>query len=277
MNRLPTPARWLALLLWLVCARAMALDFGVFPNLPPRQLIALYTPLADSLSEALGEPVRVLTAPDFATFVSRTAHGDYDLLLTAPHLAWLAQRDAGYQPLAQSREPLRGLLIVRADSPLHTLRDLAGRTVLTPDPLAIVALAMETRLEQTGFPLARHPRLAAGGSHTNAALRVANGQADAAIVGSLPFSLLPGPVRSQLRVLAQTPPMQGQMLLLHPGLRPKQRERIEKEVRRFAASPAGQALFRSNGFGGLEPLDSDGLAGLRPYAEEAARRMERIR
>ena len=36
------------------------------------------------------------------------------MLLTAPHLAWLARQDAGYQPLLKYAEPVRGLLVVKS-------------------------------------------------------------------------------------------------------------------------------------------------------------------
>ena len=252
-------------------AEGATLRFGVFPNLPPRQLILTHQPLADALAARIGRPVRILSARDFRTFVARTHAGDYDLVLTAPHLAWLARREAGYRPLAKYREPVRGLLVARAGSGIARPRDLRGRRVAVPDPLAISAMAVEADLARAGLSLRGETRLQEGGAHTNAALRVLNGSADAAVIGRQPYARLPAQARARLIVLHETPPLSSQMLLAHPRLAPAEQERLQAALSGFAASPAGRAYLKNGGFGGFAPVDGNELAAFRPYAEQAAR------
>lgn len=47
-----------------------------------------------------------------------------------------------YQPLAKYREPVRGILVVRADSRIGAVTDLRGKRVAVADPLAVFTLAM---------------------------------------------------------------------------------------------------------------------------------------
>lgn len=113
------------------------LVFGVFPNLTARQTIVTYRPLADVLERHLQRRVILFSARNFKTFVERTRQGEYDILLTAPHLAWLARQDAGYRPLLKYAQPARGLLVVKADSPFAEPAALRGRTIATPDLIAV--------------------------------------------------------------------------------------------------------------------------------------------
>ena len=62
------------------------LVFGFLPVVSPEWLVARFEPLVDHLSKALGVPVRMETAPEFAVFVRRTnEERRFDFLFTAPH------------------------------------------------------------------------------------------------------------------------------------------------------------------------------------------------
>jgi phosphonate transport system substrate-binding protein len=243
------------------------LEFGLFPNLTPRVLLETYRPLADFLAARIGRPVALSTAPDFRTFAANTARGDYDLLVTAPHLAWLAQRDAGYRPILRYREPVRGLLVVRSDSPIASPAELAGRQVATADPLAIVVMAMQARLAGVDA------RFVNAQTHNNAALRVFNRDADAAILGEQPFRQLPDAVRKGLRVIDTTPPLSSQMVLVHPRVAPGEAVAIRRALAEWAETPDGRTFMARGGFGGFAPIAGDDVRAFRPYAAELARRL----
>ena len=103
------------------------LIFGVFPNMTARQTLEIYQPLASLMEKRLQRRVAIYSARDFKTFVEHTRQGDYDILLTAPHLAWLARQDAGYRPLLKYARPTRGLLVVKNTSPYRVPEDLRGQ------------------------------------------------------------------------------------------------------------------------------------------------------
>ena len=81
------------------------LVFGVFPNMTAKQIVETYRPLAEALEKTLNRRVVIYTARDFATFIERTRRGEYDILLTAPHLAWLASQDPGRPARSWSTPP----------------------------------------------------------------------------------------------------------------------------------------------------------------------------
>jgi phosphonate transport system substrate-binding protein len=245
------------------------LVFGVFPNITARQVVALYRPMADALEKSLQRRVLVYTARDFKTFVTRTREGEYDILLTAPHLAWLARQDAGYRPLLKYAQPVRGLLVVKTGSAFHSEASLRGRTIATADALAVVVLAMQAELAAQGIKHGVDYQTSDAGTHINAVMQVVNGRADAAILGLQPFHLLPAELRPQLRVLAETPPLSSQMILTHPRLRDTEAQAIRQALLDFAATPAGQAFMTRGGYGNFAAVDGDELRAFRPYALQA--------
>ncbi|MBK7415968.1 MAG: hypothetical protein IPJ38_13465 [Dechloromonas sp.] len=56
-----------------------------------------YQPLA-KLERELKQPIQLLTAPDFETFVKRVVDGEYDVAVLAPHYARLATRNSATAP-----------------------------------------------------------------------------------------------------------------------------------------------------------------------------------
>ncbi|HEX7970782.1 MAG TPA: phosphate/phosphite/phosphonate ABC transporter substrate-binding protein [Thiobacillus sp.] len=242
------------------------LVFGVFPNMTAKQMVETYRPLTDALEKTLQRHIVVYSARDFKTFVERTRQGEYDLLLTAPHLAWLARQDAGYRPLLKYAQPTHGLLVVKADSPFRAPDALRGHTVATADSLAVAVLAMQAELAAHGLKRDIDYRTADAGTHHNAAMQVANGRADAAILGLHPYLLLPPELRQQLRVLAETPPLSSLMYLTHPRLRDAEAQAIRRALLDFAASAEGRAFMQRGGYGGFTAVDGSELRAFRPYA-----------
>lgn len=267
-------------ILWLLAmvrpawaAEPPPLVFGIFPLLSAKQLIEIYRPLADALETRLQRRVVLYTARDFKTFVERTRQGEYDLVLTAPHLAWLARQDAGYRPLLKYADPVRGLLVVKRDAPLNAPEQLRGRTIATADALAVTVLALQAQLAAHGLRRAVDYRTLDAGTHGNAVMQVVNGRADAAMLGLHPFNLLPAELRQQLRVLAETPPLSSVMILAHPRLSDAQAQAVRTALLGFAAAPEGRAFMQRGGFGGFAEVDGSELRAFRPYALQAQEMM----
>lgn len=273
-------ARILAILL-LFClslgaalAQNLPLRFGVFPNLSAPVLLEAHQPLADYLSHALKRPVYLETAPDFASFVARTRQGRYDLLLTAPHLAYLALTEAGYRPLCAYANPVQGMLVVRKQAPFQTLTDLKGKTIAMADPLAIVVMLMEAELRRAGLLEGRDFARLEAGSHNNAALLVVQGKAQAAVLGALPFQQLPAEIRQDLRPVAYTKPVLSQVYLANASLPDADIAALSLALKGFAETTAGREFFRRGALRGLVSISSEALQPFSAYGVEAVRRLE---
>lgn len=267
-----------ALLLAASCVAAAAeprtLTVGLFPNLSARLLVETYQPLREYLEQRLGHPVMLYTAPDFRSFVSRTQNGDYDIVITAPHFARLAQIDGGYQPLFAFRNDITAALVTLNDSRIRDFAQLRGSKVITPGPLAIVTMLGLKMLHDHGLDAGRGFTLQETTTHGNVALAVVRGEVEAGIIGTLPLKQLPENISRQLHVLSLTPAVPSQMLLAHPGLAPDQIRQIKDALLQFEQSAAGKKFFLSTGFAGLKTLDNTDLKRLDPYAKDVKRMLE---
>lgn len=271
LKRLALAACWLMLP---HAAPAAEFSFGVFPNFSARVLVETYQPLGNYLGGALGQPVHLESAPDFFTFHERTLAGDYDLVLTAPHMAWLAWKEGGYKPILIYKEPVRGFVVVRTDSPYEDLPDLRGKRIAIPDPNAVVNIRMEKILAQAGLGLGRELTVTEAGSHTNAATYVDERQADAAIVGYFPFKRLPQTMQDKLRVLAETPALPGLVFLVRPRTPAAREQAIRQAIEKFMLGEEGQAFLRKTGAGGVRPLNKNELMQVESDAQVFKRRFQ---
>lgn len=242
------------------------LAFGIFPNLTAKQTIEVYRPLASALEKQLQRPVVIYSARDFKTFVERTRQGEYDILLTAPHLAWLARQEVGYRPLLKYTQPVHGLLVVKSDSPFQAPDALLGRTIATADSLAVAVLAVQAEMATYGLRRNIDYQTADAGTHLNAVMQVINGRASGAMLGMHAYKLVPAELRQQLRVLAETPPLSSLMYLTHPRLRDAEAQAVRQTLQQFAATAEGKAFMQRGGFGGFTPVDGSELRAFRPYA-----------
>ncbi|OYY60503.1 MAG: ABC transporter substrate-binding protein [Hydrogenophilales bacterium 28-61-11] len=250
------------------------LVLGIFPNTTAKQIIETYRPLANALEKTLRRRVEIYSAPNFKSFVARTRQGKYDLLLTAPHFAWLARQDVGYQPLLKYTEPVRGLLVVKSSSSYRDVNALRGRTIAIADPLAVIVLALQAELAEDGLKHNVDYRTINAGTHINAMLQALNGRADAAMVGQSPYILSPPELRKQLHILLETPPLSSLTYLTHPRLSEAEALTIRETLLRFAATPEGQAFLKKGGFGGFSPLNSNELNAFRPYAFQTQKMLQ---
>lgn len=228
--------------------------FGIFPNLSPRMLIETYRPVADALSRELGRPVEMQTSPDFKTFHERTQAGEYDLVLTAPHLAWLAYSEAGYLPLVVYQRETEGILVTRADGVYKSFGELKGKTISVADPLAITVMRLESELAKAGLAGGRDYLRLEVSSHNNAALYVIERKADAAIMGGLPFQRLPEDMRKHLRIIKTTKSFPSQVYLANPRVSNSLAWSIRDTLKDFMRTPAGKAFLVQGGFDGLRNI-----------------------
>jgi phosphonate transport system substrate-binding protein len=243
------------------------LTIGLFPNLSPHALLGMYQPLRLFLEESLRRPVELKTAPDFPTFTQRLLEREYDLAVAAPHLARLAQVDAGYIPLFSYRTTLRGILLVPKESSYRRIEELRGKRVAFPDALALMTMMGEEMLKQAGLQPGREVTSIEARSHNNAVRMALAGQVDAAMVGSQTFAGLPQEQRSQLRVLAGTDSLPSQYIIVNPGMGRPEMAQLVSALLRFSVSSSGGEFFRQSGLGGMFSASGGDLRALDPYVD----------
>ncbi len=266
----------------LFCAAAPAqeaappgqLTFGFLPIVSTERLVRRFAPLVDYLSRHLGRPVRMETAPDFETFLRRTQHERrYDLLFTAPHFYYLAQREAGYRALVRVDQPgMRAVIVAPRRGPLKTLADLRGRRLATVDPLALATLLVRARLEEAGLDPDRDLVLVSTPSHNASLLSALQGQAEAASLMLPLFEQAAPGLRASMRILAKTGVSPHMPISAAPWVRPELAARIRELLLGLRETPEGRALLEHLNWPGLPtvvPGSYEGLAWAAPALDTA--------
>jgi phosphonate transport system substrate-binding protein len=245
-------AALLCLLAWSAQA-APVFILGVLPIHSARILAERYEPMRAYLESRLHQPVRIESAVDFARFQERTLRGDFDLTITPAHFARLAQRDAGFQPLAQFTPDHDALLIYAANHPLKTVADLRGKQLAVIDRLAVTVMATLSYLDTQGLEAGRDYRLVEHRTHASAAYSLINGLATAAVTTSQGLLQMPDDLRGKLVVMKHIADIPAFVFLVKPDLPTVRAEQLKNWLLEFPSQAEGIDFLGSTGYGGVIP------------------------
>jgi phosphonate transport system substrate-binding protein len=233
---------WLLAVALLVAGSALADTYvlGVTPQFERRQLFAIWTPILNELSRRTGHTFQLATSPNIREFERQYNSGAFDLAYMNPYL--VVVNPQGYQPILRDANPVRGILVVRKDSPIQSAADLEGREIVFPAPNAIGA-SLLIRAELTRKMKVRFsPRYVQ--SHTAVYLNVVQGLAAAGGGVQKTLDEQKDAVKDQLRVVYTTAPVPSLPIAVHPRLPARAREAIRAAFLEFAATPEGAALLK---------------------------------
>jgi phosphonate transport system substrate-binding protein len=249
---------------------AKPLQLGVLPNLSARVILQHYQPMREHLERQLGRAVEVVTAPDFKTFFARTQAGEYDVVVTAAHLARLAQLEAGYAPVLSYRPGIPALLITAAVRPIKSALDLRGAPVAFANPQSLVALRALHWLAEQGlrageFAMTQVPTEDSLGD------MLLTGRATAAVLSGGEFKQLPEDQRARLVVFAVMAEVPSFTLLTGPKLGEREVGVLRAQLFAFPETADGRRFLAQTGFQGFREIGTGELRVLDPYLEETRR------
>jgi phosphonate transport system substrate-binding protein len=258
-------------LLWLLVAAPTLLraegeiTLGVLPYVTAGQLVEYHTPLKNYIAENLGRPVALITAPDFLDFVERTSKSEYDLILTAPHFARLAERRDGYQVVVRSQNEIQAAFLVRKDSNIQRLEDLKGKRIMVAQPISMMYQLSIGALEKKGLVPGKNITIVEARTNNNALSAPLRNEAEAGVTGILLWGLATGENKEQLRLIATSPSMPGFVLMAHKRIPKKDVDKLRKALLSFRTTPPGEAYFAASGLKGFALTDSATMSSLDPY------------
>lgn len=183
-----------------------SLVFGFLPILSTQKLVERFGPLTDYLGKRLGRPVRFETAPGYAEFVRRTnIERRYDMLFTAPHFYYTAQRQAGYKAIVRVDAPqMKAIIVAPKTGGIKALADLQSRSISVPDPLSLGVLLIKNHLANAGLDPDRQVKIVTTPTHNAALLSAHKRITDAAGLMVPPFLRAEPRVRDSMRIIATT-------------------------------------------------------------------------
>lgn len=233
------------LLAWLGTARGAegpaVYTVAVVPQFQPVEINRTWGPVLEYLGRATGQTFVLKLAKDIPAFEADLRAGAHDFAYMNPYHQVMAKRAQGYVPLVRDSKLLSGILVVRQDDPIQSVRALDGKTLSFPAPNAFGAslwiraqLAEQERIKIT--PLYAK-------THTNAYRQTLSGQTAAAGGVRATLDKEPEDVRNKLRVLMETPGAAPHPFSAHPRVSPKLQQAVIDAMLKMAADPAGLALL----------------------------------
>lgn len=240
------------------------LKLGVLPSESPVKMFKRLAPLREYLSLHLKQQVNLETAKNYQKFIKRSNEGDYDILLTAPHLALLAYESGHYDMIASFYRPLSAVFVVSQDSPIHSLDQIAGKRIACAPDEAIVTMVGRDMLSKAVDinSLSFH----AYRSHGAAFRALRGGDADVAIVANLIYRI--NRKRFPMRVIATSHEFPGIGVLVIKDKPESFKSRLSDVLTHMRASTDGLVVLKKISQPGYSAATIEQFEVLRPYLEK---------
>jgi phosphonate transport system substrate-binding protein len=245
------------------------LTLGVFPYISASQMIEQLSPLCKRMEEALDKKIILVSAPDFMSYVERTAKGEYDLVLTAPHMGLLAEKRDGWQRVVQSGQKTATVLLVRRESSVQGLEDLRGKKISVGNRRSITYLLAEKAFSEKGVILGKDMEVLETATFSNVVQSVFLGEAD---VGATPTLLwdnwehVNAEQHRGLREIYRAKPAAPSFLVMaHPRTDPASIRLLRESLLQFQETPEGKTFFQKSQFESFQPIDDATMESAAPF------------
>ena len=139
-----------------------AVTEGVTYQSTPKEIRDKFAPLADALAKATGSSLKTVLVPAYNDLRVGLAAQEYDIAFVHPaHVSMSEIKTGRYRAVAWTAgyTEYTVSVMIPGDSPLKTIADLKGRTLVTPDPDSITAMMVRAmfRSEKLTATAAREP------------------------------------------------------------------------------------------------------------------------
>lgn len=231
---------------WSRATRPPAL-FVVHPYDTPSRLYARFRPLTLYLGGVLERPMRLVIATTYDEQIEMIAGGRADFAYLGPTPYVKARARAPVEILAGEAEDglafYQSALVVRADSPIQRVADLAGKRVAFGAEISMSsAVAPKLILAQAGVKRADLAEMAHLDRHERVALAVLHGDFDA---GGLRLDIARTYLARGLRVLATSQPLPPHVVAASPRVPAAEADRVRHAL--LHPDSTGQEALRALG------------------------------
>jgi phosphonate transport system substrate-binding protein len=227
------------------------LTFGIVPQQSAGKLARLWTPVFEHLSATTGYRIEFKTAPNIPEFERRLAAGEYDLAYMNPYHYTTFHKQPGYQAFARGKDKkLKGIVVVRADSPYREMSELADQTLAFPAPAAFAAsIVTRSYLQNHAIPFeAKYVS-----SHDSVYRSVAKGLYPAGGGVMRTFNNAEDDIREQLRILWVSPGYTPHAFAAHPRLDQPVVDTIQSAMVELDQTESGRTLLENLKLKGISP------------------------
>ena len=239
-------------------AEKQTFTVGVVPQFEASRITKIWQPILERISQISGVHIQLNASPNIPAFEKKFEAGEFDFAYMNPYHLIVANEKQGYLPLVRDiGRNLFGIIVVKKDSPLKSVKDLNGKTIAFPAPNALGAAL----IPRTEFNKKFHIKINElyVQSHSSVYLNVLLGQADAGGGVQKTLAQQPEDIRSQLRILYKTAEVPPHPFVAHPRTDKNIQSKIIAAFLELASSESGAQLL------GKIPIKEIGKTTIRDY------------
>lgn len=210
----------------------------VVPQLAPSVVFAKWAPFLERLGRQSGQCFELFVAATIPDFEHALFSGQADFAFTNPYHEVIARRRQGYLPLViDGKNRLSGILTVKSDSPVKSLKELDGKVVAFPAPNAFAAsLLIRAQLARQGVNI--QPKYLK--THASVYRAVVLGEVAAGGGVNNTLQRETASVRERLRILHETPGYAPHPFVAHPRIPAAARKAVTDAFVRMAADSSAR-------------------------------------
>ncbi|WP_420549502.1 phosphate/phosphite/phosphonate ABC transporter substrate-binding protein [Curvivirga sp.] len=229
------------------------LYFGIVPQQAASRLAKMWGPFMNEISNQTGMTIQFATMKDIPSFEKCLAKGAYDISYMNPYHYTVFSKQSGYEAIAhQTEKKLKGLIVVRSDSDVLTLKDLRGQKVAFPSPAAFGASVLP-RAEMQGQNIDFEPIYVK--SHDSVYKAVANKLMPAGGGVQRTFNSIPDDLKDQLKVIYRTNGYTPHAFAVKGDMDEKRKQAIQAAM--ILISQEHPELLKNIGMKGIQNATND--------------------
>jgi phosphonate transport system substrate-binding protein len=223
-----------------------AVNEGGSGNLDAADIMFRYQEFGEIVEKALKTRVSIVNARNRDRLRENLKNHAYELLLARPNdVPAEAVRDYGYQPVVSAKDPYQTLFVVVKDSPIKTIADVKGKTIITPDQYSNMWRAANAMLRDASIDMSRE-KVRAMRDQAAIGWSLENGFFDVGVINSAS-----GVARSWEknggRVIARSRDQINMPFIASPKLSAAQVERLRVAVIGLDSTESGRAILKKIG------------------------------
>ncbi len=239
-----------------VAAQTVTYTVGVVPQFGAQRIHKIWQPVINELQKLTHLQFRLEGSPSIPEFEKQFISGKFDFAYMNPYHLLIANREAGYLPLVKDQgKMLSGILVVRKDSPLKTIKDLDGRILAFPAPNALGASLLMRAELQNIYHIAVKPRYVK--SHDSVYMNVILGQTAAGGGVQKTFNRQSENIRNKLRIVHRTKKVFPHPVAFHPRVPETVYRQVREAFLKMGQTETGKKLLAKIPFKTIGPATLD--------------------
>jgi len=215
---------------------------GIVPQFEIRHIRKIWNPIIKEVEKATGYDLKLIGSPTIPDFEREFNAGQFDFAYMNPYHMLIAEKTQGYVPLIRDNgRKLHGILVVREDSDITSVKELDGKKIAFPAPNALGASLLMRANLTNDYKIKFNPVYVK--THSSVYLNVVVKQTSAGGGVQKTLKQQRENIKGALRVLHRTPKVSPHPLAGHPRVPKEVREKVKQAMLNLGETPIGKSLL----------------------------------